>query len=377
MEAFANLLPAEFLNPEVLPGLSFDAQAYFRCDACGWEWRFNPAVNFLTPKDYEGQACPAEDGGRMSLVIHALRMDLRCSECGHRWVVEQRGILQAISCTECGSTKYVLVDSSLRLPGRFKNISLLGATRDHVWGHAPESDAQAITAELEGLMQYRSDGPNYLVPAIRFAHRLQACNEYPESSDWVIANIEAVYLNEFYRHTALFEAGLKALTKAMEITVGDHPPFVRAALEHNVAMDAYSLAARNQPELVVVGGLNKVRAMGIEAAESSLAYYLESCDDSENVRLQVARVRHTLGDLLKVGSASEADLDLSIRQLNLAIAEPALPEHMRAGAQESRATAVMLRNRGGRSRTPLSGPPPPSRTCWHRFPTSGECAILT
>lgn len=134
MEAVANLLPVEFLAPGVLPALSFDAQAYFRCEACGWEWRFNPAVNMVTPMDYAGEACPDGDGGRMSLVMRTLRLDARCSECGHRWAVEQAGILQAVVCAECGSANYVLVDSSLRLPGRFKNISMLGATRDHVWG---------------------------------------------------------------------------------------------------------------------------------------------------------------------------------------------------------------------------------------------------
>lgn len=57
-------------------------------------------------------------------------------------------------------------------------------------------------------------------------------------------------------------------------------------------------------------------------------------------------MRHTLGDLLKVGTASEADLDEAIALLDLAVAEPALPEHMRTGAQGDRATALILRNRG-------------------------------
>jgi hypothetical protein len=334
-ESYRSQLPAEFLQGDVRSALSWDAQAYFACDASGKEWRYNQTVNIGTPQFYRGRPCPDGDGGTLRLVIHAFRQEVICVECDYERIIELTAVSGDITCPRCGSLRYFPFSTGFDppYPSTFGNLSLT-TTRSHTWGMSAQDDADAMFTEIEGL-SLRPDGPQYLIPAARFAAQLQFSNEYRDDDVWRIANVEAVLLSEYYRHTEEIEAGIDALKLIQDVADSPGHPLERAMLHHNVAMFAYSLVARSQPELEVEGGPEQFRWLGISAAESALGMYQEDDDAAlPGVRIQIARVKHTLADLLKAGQATPDEIDEAIRLLDEAIAEPSLPENLKfASAQ--------------------------------------------
>jgi tetratricopeptide (TPR) repeat protein len=122
-------------------------------------------------------------------------------------------------------------------------------------------------------------------------------------------------------------------------------------MEHNVAMAIYSLLSRYDNDLVNECATN-LRQSAITASERALAVFekLAGADTSganiENLRrdyrMQCARIQHLIGDLLKVGDASQDDLRAAVDHLNAALAFNALDAHLTAGVRESRALAIVL-----------------------------------
>lgn len=339
-ESYRSQLPAEFMQDDVLAALSFDAQAYFVCSTCQKEWRYNQTVNLGTPQNYVGRPCPGGDGGILRLRIHAFRQEVVCLDCDHERTIAITAIVGNIGCPRCGSHRYFPFSTRFDppFPSSFGNLSLT-TSRSHIWGVNASGDSDTIQTELEGISM-RPDGPQYLIPAARFAAQLQASNEYSQDA-WLLGNVEAILLNEYYRLTEELAAGIDALEIVQEVVDSPESSIERAMLQHNMAMFAYSLIARNQPELDIKGDAEHYRQIGIQASRIALASYQKEDTTSPGIRIQIARVQHTLGDLLKAGQATQHEIDEAIALLDKAIQEPSLPENLRLQARNSRATALL------------------------------------
>lgn len=342
MTSYREQLPAEYTDPEVFNVLSLDAQIYFRCGACNGEWRLNQTTNLGSPQVVEGRPCPKGDGGTLSCVVHGMEQEAACLDCRKNWTVfyTQGG---RPTCPACGSASYFPLSTRMRppYPARFGEVNPFGAHKDHVWGVDPYDDAVAIHEDLKYLGSL-PDSAQYLVPALLFARRLRLYCEYDRPNAWVLANIEGVLLNEYYKRTGELSAGVEAVHVVTEIADQPATGFERAAVLHNVAMFAYSLVAREQPELHLYVEPEELRVAGADAARKALDLYSTE-EDSDGIRLQVARVRHVLGDLLKAGAATAEQVEEALQQFDLAVNEPALPEDMRRDVRHSRATALLLR----------------------------------
>jgi hypothetical protein len=340
---YGEQLPGEYMKPEVFDALSLDAQIYFVCGECAGEWRLDQATSVGSPHVYEGRPCPKGDGGELTIVVHGLEQEAICRDCAKNWTVfyTHGG---PIACPVCGSTTYWPISSRMRppWPAQFGDLSPFAARHDYVWGVDPRDDAGAIHEGLKWIASL-PDSAQYLIPASLFARRLRIFGEYDGPDIWVLSNLESVLLNEYYKRTGELTAGLEAVDLVTTIVDNPATTFARAAVQHNVAMFAYSLVAREQSQLHVFVDSEELRSTGVNAARKALDLY-SSQEDSAEIRTQVARVRHVLGDLLKAGDATPDQIEESLHQLDRAVSEPALPENLGRAVRHSRAFALL---RGG------------------------------
>ncbi len=343
---YSSQLPAEYRREDIFPCLSYDAQIYFACAHCRREFRLNQTLNLGDPTVYGGRDCPSGDRGTLRLVVHRFDQEALCHDCGRQWNVRVTGF-DPVVCPQCHSRHYLALSTWLRppMPARFHELTPLGAEpRAHEWGHDADADAELVHEQLEYIGML-SNPDQYLVPAILFLNRLRTTGEHDPARVWILTNLHGLMLREYYRQTGELTAGTAAVEVLGEIGEASPDPFERGLLLHNVAMAAYSLLARQQPELHFYGGPEHYRSIGTDAARRAIASYesLQATADAElddSLRLQIARVRHVLADLLKAGAASAATLAAALDLLDQVVAEPVLPEDMRIAARRSRAEVV-------------------------------------
>lgn len=311
-------LPADYLSADVRLVLSADAQIYYRCDACGAECRVNRTLQVDDPRRMEGIDCPMCGAGALAIIVHSRMQEL---------------------------------------PRRFCNLQdALDEIEVHVWGADADSDVDRLISEVGATtitLISTIGSSNYLIPAIMFGQRLSEVSDYPPADSWRLLNVAGVLLRDYYRDTGELAAGRKAFTvfQACADAIPDTPE--RGMVEHNVAMTAYSLMAKQQPEFLLTGEHEKVRETGIAAAKAALRRYgaaLAACaapganpsPADQGIRVQIARVNQTLADLTwALRSGDRAALAEAIRLYDLAIAEPALPAQLRDYAENAKVSAIM------------------------------------
>ncbi|WP_409061934.1 CHAT domain-containing protein [Streptomyces sp. SYP-A7185] len=357
-EHYRSQLPAEYRGEDVFPYLSYDAQVYYACTGCRGEYRLNQALSLRTPATYVGTPCPSRCGGNLAVVLHQVVQEALCHDCGKQWDVRSSGF-DVILCPRCHSRQYIALSTWLRrpFPHRFHELTPPGseATTGHEWGHDTDADVQLVYEQLQST-GWLPNPDQYLIPAALFLDRLQAWGDHDPTRVWKLTNLFGLLLREYYRQTGELTAGTAAVGVLHDIREAPAAPFERGLLLHNVSMAAYSLLARRQPELHFYGGPEYYRDIGKRAAHQAIACYesLQAGADAElaqALRLQIARVRHVLADLLKAGEVSSSVLTEAIGLLDQVVHEPALPPDMRSAAQRSRAEAV-LRARAGAKAPP-------------------------
>lgn len=314
----------EHLSNVVQDKLSADGQRYMQCDVCHLEVRI--------PQEMQGQfdRCPGCHREKsLHCVVHACVDSIACSDCGT--IQERRNAAPGgARCPTCQSTNVEVTSGAIApsYPALFKDI-----VSGHMWGEEVSADANTLLSEMQ-FSASLPDFPQLQLLYVRFIERLRLAS-YGDDVDaqCVLQNVEANLLRDYYRRTRVLEAGIRALTTFEHIVSICPQPFMKAAVQHNAAMAAYSLLAKSGADLLklMLGDID-IRARGVAAAEAAIKGYTAIAFDTQSREL--ARVNHLLGDLLSAGNdrdkaALEGARPYYDKALQLAGADPQIAVNVR------------------------------------------------
>ncbi len=341
-------LPQSYRDPKIFSQLSADAQIYVHCTHCPSEARID--ISFASG-DFSDARCRACGKNGMKLVRHLEKTTCHCRDCEKEFTTFTSPFI-TVRCPACDSNQLTVLTSTLEPPFPPTFHELLVA-KENPWGISASEDSEFIVQSTQGL-NFLPDFPLYFLADILFLQRLRSYGGYPKQHDRLhLLNLEGNLYRDYFRRTGELAAGVRAIP-IFEQCAREEPDAVnRALMEHNVAMAIYSLLSRYEEDLVnAFAGRTSLRQSAITASERALAVFerLAAGDTSgthikslspDSMRMQCARIHHLIGDLLKVGDASEDDLRAAIDHLNAALALNVLDARLTAAVRESRAIAVV------------------------------------
>lgn len=351
-------LPLLFRSQEVLSKISWDGQVYFACQQCFWEVRSDPTFASDLENTLDDVVCTQCGAHGIHLIRHLEHREYHCEDCGRGFEVETAGF-ETIQCPQCMSMHLSLLSNQILPPftprfgqGPGLNEAVLPpesrlpagqVLEPHIWGVSALQDLDAIEEE-NYWYSTRPDFPLYLLWIARFSRRLRLYGGYEDKKDYIgILNIEAGYLNEYFRRTGELSAGLEALALYEENVRITDEPFQRALNEHNVAMAIFSLLNQHsEDEISILTSRPNLRMEGVAAAERALSVFEQGPRrDTEGSRKQCAHIHHVLGDLLSIGNADDGQRKQAVDHLATALQSNALPPYLVGAARNSRAAAIL------------------------------------
>jgi hypothetical protein len=329
-------LPVAYQTDLVLRHLSFDGQIYRRCGNCGWESRL---IHEFVTQSLEGILCERCDEQQSRFVRHLEHRRYQCAECDYRFDVQTTGF-EEIRCPECALSDLTLLESAIvpPFPGRFGQDVVAKA---QPWGISGAEDSQFVLQELQGL-GFLPDFDRYLLVSLRFCRRLRLHGGYEQTRDRAhVRNVEANLYRDYFRRTGQPPAGLEALRQFEAGVRVASDPVEQALEEHNVAMAVYSMLARySEADVVGWSGRPKIRAEAVAAARNALEVFEHGPSAGDpSFQVQTARIYHVIGDLLRVGNASDTELRRSVEALDRALEIRKLPRDLRSNIRASRKAA--------------------------------------
>jgi DNA-directed RNA polymerase subunit RPC12/RpoP len=336
----------------MLERVSADGQIYFRCAACGLEYRVDLIVNSTAEKldKARRQKCRGCGKNRLDFVQHVLRVSVSCPDCGTVSPVDWQHDTD-VHCPVCASDRVVPVAESFEPPfppecGEFDPPIAWrppGGAPEHVWGRSGVEDATRIRHE-ENLTEQLPDSHREHYRLILFAQRLRRTSAYADAEGrYLMANITANLSQAYLRATGDALVGAAALDDFQEmIDLAPNEPTMAMA-QHSYAMGVYSMLARFPEKYVEAAaerpGIRRAAIDVARAAEQTLTKYLDH--DPERMAAQRARVRFVIGDLLRVGDTDDDQRREAVTYFGAALTDPWVAENLGFGVAEARAHAIM------------------------------------
>jgi hypothetical protein len=335
-------MPLNLQSPEMLNILSCDWQVYLGCDRCSWEDRWDNG--FGVPGESAEPTCPNcahEHPGLRPIVRHLFSLEVMCREC-QTWSELVALDLGDIQCRKCSSRHLVLYGFRVapEFPKEFGEAPVMKA---EPWGHSGKNDGTFILQQIQGFNLF-PDRAFHFLPLIRLCERLRWASQYPTEDDLgLIWNIEGNLLRDYFRESQDVAAGVGAIESFEESVRLTGDPVQRGLVEHNIAMACYSLLAKEPQEFLSAHGApGDLRATGLRHAQTALDIFETGAGAGQPYSAgQAARIHFIVGDLLQVGSPTNAELLDAIRHYDVAAREPAIGARTQAWVRARRSEAVL------------------------------------
>ncbi|MFJ8039416.1 CHAT domain-containing protein [Kitasatospora sp. NPDC096147] len=380
---FYDLLPRQHLAQDVLPALSFDAQVYFHCDGCGMYLRSNPAHGAVPDALHRPTRCPSCGTAALEPTLFVFRVQLSCDDCNHQYGTLTTRFFFTPTCPKCASERATQLSAQPHtdLPRAVLDLRDARPLESRAWGLNAGADEKTLSQELRALLSTEPspDAIRQLVPAALFAGRLATWNHY-DCDIWRLRNLEGILLHQFYRRTGVVHAGLLAFHTLAGLSEGVDAPTDLSALgmvAQNAAAAGFSLL-NNAHVAVPTEDPEEIRTRSLRLAGHALTSI--GADRSlppEVQSVEIARINYLLGDITRKPTTGPDRLRGAVRYFDLALAEPAISEPLRADITESRTSAL------GQLRLFAPDGPPPgrweidySRTDWATLPNHDRCIWL-
>ena len=299
-----------FIKQEVRGLLSSDGQAYRLC-SCGVETRIPP--EFASADAMNCKACRRPDSLRP--ICHRRLVALRCGDCGQ---TSEVAILapERPRCPNPTCTSRNVEERGSKIDPPFPRTFVDFLSGD-TWGEDYMTDVQAIMQEMQPIALLPDWGPQMLL-WVRFLQRIR---EFSYQDDFhaqcMLLNVEANVLRDYFKRTLVLEAGILALKQFQSIVPLLDEPFEKAAIEHNVAMAAYSLIAKAEHMVPLMLGEIDLRKLGYDAGLRAMEGYRSISFDSQ--ARELGRVHHLLGDILAAGAPGETKLHEAMKHFDKAL----------------------------------------------------------
>ena len=323
---------------EVRSKISWDAQIYLRCPHCGWEHRLDAAFAAVAADSSESPCHQCHECG-LGLVRHLEIYRYQCQECQHSAEGVTDGF-EGLTCASCGSESIRV--SSRRIEPPFPStFDELVTQKDHPWGMSGTEDLERVLEEFQHTNMLPEHGLHAQIYS-RFCKRLRLYCDYSPFDASIMKNAEGQILKEYFRSSGDLAAGLECIRISEECVKECTDALNEALMEHNVAMDIFSVLVRFPEKLIEpLTGRRQIRLDGIRAAERALdGVRAELPKHHPQYHSQVARILHILGDLLRSDEASPQELRRAVDCLTEALNLPNLDPRLQATISESRALSI-------------------------------------
>jgi tetratricopeptide (TPR) repeat protein len=312
--------------------VSWDGRIYWQCEDCEQETTID--VHAFHEGEQRCQFCTRKRAG--NVVVHAAVVNIVCVDCGQS---EIRRTLEfgEERCAKCSSKKLTKAHQGIEpeFPAKFGDFP-----KPRVWGESVEDDLESILEEVKNIAPL-PDSLAEMLLLVRLTRHLRLTSYQGDASaQWRILNIEGNLIREYFKRAPCIEAGLSALQCFEEAARLADTPFWVAAIEHNVAMAAYSMLSK-YPETVVGIYSNRphLRDEAIDAANRALVEYQSA--EGRDSAFDCARVHHLIGDLHVVGSeGTDSGLRRVIEHYDQALEAFAADRRFSMNLRVSRANAI-------------------------------------
>lgn len=345
-------LPASWRKPALQASLSADGQLYLRCSACGAESRvaiIDVADTLAAPIEGPCSACGA--AGTLAPIEHALRLSLRCRDCGAPARVACPWGRQP-ACPACASANVEVLDAQIsppipanvyQLASRLAPIARLRADEPFVWGRSGVADAQQINDESRWLNML-PDALRYRSLLLSFADRLR--RDHPDRSAegrYWMENIVANLCQDLLRRTGELEFGVRGLASFGEMVGLAADPLNKALAQHSFAMGCFSLlAVAGEDVLVKFYGDPDFRLRAAAIADDAAQTFADAAKQGmQGASEQLARIHFVIGDLLCNGNADDAQRRTALDYFRAALKDARFRQTQAFGAAQSFAHAVL------------------------------------
>ncbi len=332
--ARSTLLPRSFDDPAVLAALSSDGQIYAmqedgESEARVESWSASsigdpvPAKAKKTSKHMRKKSAIESSNGdnsgewRTRIVRHLLQEQWRCRDCSHETRVAHF-LWQERRCPECWSLNLEIVESQVTpfRPDRFGNLgetfpsmeSLSMKSADHVWGLSQDQDARAL---IDRFRSYKSapSGHAHLYVLLLFARTLLTSRKSLDQDSFnLVLNVGNI-AQSYFRVAGSNEGAREMLDRFEQAAGLDSDPVPVSIAKHSFGMAViFLLDVYTEAHAELITGRRDLRQTAISNVRQALRLVEENIDrDPKGGAIQRARIRYALADLLRRGSATQAE----------------------------------------------------------------------
>ena len=348
-------LPVTWLQPPLRNQISDDAQFYYRCEKCHSESRV--PLLLVGEKKFLKETCSnCRAKGKWKPVTHALKVTTRCLDCDL-----QRSAVHVIHdlwrCDRCYSARFEVLSEETDPPyperffefdSPFVLLANLGAKQKirHAWGVSPQDDANRIHAESQ--CYFGPDQHRYCYSLVLFARRVYLSYGPDDvEGQFLLMNILGNLSQDYLRTTGSLFAGLLAVScfgSMAGIVDGSSLDTLNKALaQHSLAMAVYSvLVLYGETPLADYFEDPAFRLLIIaQAKESAQAFEAAAQQGAQNAASQVARIQFVIGDLLRIGHATDDQRHEALSYFRLALHNEWFKANLQVGAADSFADTVL------------------------------------
>ncbi len=329
-------LPTHY-DADVRSKISWDAQIYLQCLHCGREHRIDATFSSVAEDPSKARCHQCGEHG-LALSRHLETYLYQCQECQH----SQEGVtdgFEELRCSSCGSKSIHVLGRRIEPPFP-KTFDDFMTQKDNPWGMSAEEDLMRVLEEFQYTNMLPEKGLHAQIYS-RFCKRLRLYSEYSPVDASRARNAEGQILKEYFRLSGDLAAGIECIRISEECVATSTDRLTKALMEHNVAMEIYSVLVRFPEALLEsMTGRKQIRRDGIRAAEQALEGVRAEMSEWPQYDAQVARILHILGDLLRIDEASPLELRRAVDCFTEALDIPNLDSRTRANISESRALAI-------------------------------------
>ncbi|MBD2491975.1 CHAT domain-containing protein [Aulosira sp. FACHB-615] len=323
-------LPTEYQAKNIRTQLSWDGQIYYACNNCGWEFKIDPLfIKGLSEDKHIDLKCTQCDTAGLNLVRHLEHRVNSCKDCNQESEIKVT-LFDEPKCPYCLSINLETQSSSINpaFPTCFGDYPYR-----HIWGKSEEEDIKAIFQQTQSL-NFLPEFPLYLLLSIALCKRLSLCNDYNNQRKFkFLLNAEGLWLRDYFQRTGEIAAGIESVNILEECVSLIEDPLDSVFIEYNLVISIYSLLAKYPEEIVsLLANRPQIRLNAIKIAKKALKttetlytkgslniQYIYNLQTSEaEGRIELAKFNFIIGDILKVGEATQDQLQESVEYLNQA-----------------------------------------------------------
>lgn len=330
---FGKNVPTEYADLLVKDNLSFNGQLHLRCRSCGaFIWG---EIIFTKQIFKTGQGFPCPNCRQKELdVVKFVAVESRlCTLCGEQAFASPE---VEFECTLCKSRQFTVAEVLINPPYPKCLFALLG--RNEPFGRSPKSDLEFLLEYVRALRM----SPQFHLNCIHLVAFMESIFEqmYGSTEEAIeLLNAASGLMRTVYKETGDLDAAylsIALMIRGRNLTI---TPVHHAVYGFNINQNVYSVLARGHGEVMAIRFQFDLKEYGIWLSRQTLGEF-DSINEGWLGELR-AKQKWLLGDILKAGSPSEAQIDEALQWFDAALKDPALPggvaDYVRESAHVARA----------------------------------------